>query len=241
MQFKIINAGKAKLKTNIQCLVYGESGAGKSFLAATAPKPLILLTEPNGQASIMHSNTNADLIHIDSIGMLSSVMVSLREEPKRWDKYETIVIDSLTEVQRLIKDDITNNGTNPMRLADWGELSRNMRRLMRSLRQLPKNIVALALMEKNIEEDSGTTEYKPAFDGKKTGGEIAQFFNFVGYLYAGQVAEDNQNKTYRYLMLEGRPGIMCKTTYPLEGIIKNPNIKDLFENITTNSTPKKGV
>jgi len=239
MQFKIINAGKSKPETFIQCLIYGDSGVGKSFLAATAPKPLILLTEPNGQASIMHSNEKADLIHIGSAAMLGQVIKSIKEDPKRWSKYDTIVIDSLTEVQRLYRDHLTNEGTQMMKLQDWGKLAEYMRRFIRALRSLPKNIVAIALLEKNVEEDSQITEYKPAFDGKKTSGEIAQYFNFVGFLYSGQVKEKTKTNTYRYLMLEGREGILCKTTFPLTGVIKEPNIKDLFDTIRKPTKTKR--
>ena len=55
-KFNIINAGQARSSTTIKGLIYGDSGSGKSFLAATAPRPLVLLTEKNGQASISHSN-----------------------------------------------------------------------------------------------------------------------------------------------------------------------------------------
>lgn len=230
MQFNILNAGSQTKTTKIKALIYGDSGAGKSFLAATSPRPLILLTEPNGQASIMHSNPNADLIHISSAKMLGDILRSLTENPKQWAKYDSLIIDSLTEVQRLCKDDLTNKGRTPMKLQDWGKLADFMRRFMRALRQIPKNIVCLALLETQLEEGTGLRHLRPAFEGKKTSGEIAQFFNFVGFLYANQNKEEK--RTARYLMLEGNERILCKPTFPLTGIVKDPNITQLFKQIT---------
>ena len=132
MQFNILNAGKQTQTTKIKALIYGDSGAGKSFLAASAPRPLVLLTEPNGQASIMHSNPDADLIHISSAKMLGDILKSLTENPKQWAKYDSLIIDSLTEVQRLCKDDLTNKGRSPMKLQDWGKLADFMRGSTRS-------------------------------------------------------------------------------------------------------------
>lgn len=240
MRFKIINAGKSQLDTNIKCLIYGDSGVGKSFLGVTASKPLVLLTEPNGKASIQHSNPKADIIFIENAHELGEILKSLREEPKLWTKYDTIVIDSLTEVQRLYRDHITNHGKQMMKGQDWQRLSEYMRRFIRGVRTLPKNVVALALLEKTSEEDSDITAYKPAFDGKKTANEISQFFNFVGYLYSGTITNKTETNTHRYLMLEGREGILCKTTFPLSGIIKNPNIADLIKQINK-PTKKKGA
>ena len=231
MKFQIVNAGKQKKQTTIKCLLYGDTGAGKSYLAVTSPKPLVLLTEPNGQASIMHSNPGADLIHITSAQMLGDVLNSITTSPEQWAKYDTIVIDSLTEVQRLCKDDLTNKGRHAMKLQDWGKLADYMRRFIRVLRTIPKHIVCLALLETTFEEGTGTRYLKPAFDGKKTSGEIGQFFNFVGFLYVAQ--NKDKNKTSRYLMLEGQQNVMCKPTYPLTGTIIDPNISQLFNQITS--------
>ena len=82
MKFDIINAGEARAETAIKGLIYGQSGAGKSYLAATAPKPLVLLTEMNGQMSISHSNPEADIIHIQNIKMLVSVLQDIENNPK---------------------------------------------------------------------------------------------------------------------------------------------------------------
>ena len=232
MQFQIVNAGKQRAQTYIKCLIYGDSGAGKSFLAATSPKPLILLTEPNGQASIMHSNPNADLIHINSVQTLWEVLRDIRDNPKNWTKYDSLVIDSLSEVQRLFKDELTGHGRNTMKLQDWGKLADNMRKFMRALRQIPKNIVCLALLETTYEESTGQRHLRPAFEGKKTSGEIAQFFNFVGFLYAAQNPQD-KDQVNRHLILEGHKEVLCKPTYPLTGTITNPNISKMFAKITS--------
>jgi len=232
MKYKIINAGKAKQQTKIKALIYGDSGAGKSFLAATAPKPLFLLTELNGQASIMHSNPGADIIHIDSAMLLAEILRDISDNPDNWAQYDTIVIDSFTEMQRLIRDQLTNGGKTQMKLQDWGKLADSMRSLARRIRNLQKNIVGVCLLETNIDETSGERHLKPAFDGKKTGGEIAQYFNFVGLLYTQTSAKEQngQSKTSvsRSLMVEGPSRIMCKPCYPLQGIIKNPNLTEIF-------------
>ena len=161
--------------------------------------------------------------------MLGDVLNSISTNPDQWKQYDTIVIDSLTEVQRLCKDDLTNKGRHPMKLQDWGKLADYMRRFIRALRQVPKHIVCIALLETTFEEGTGTRFLKPAFDGKKTSGEIAQFFNFVGFLYPAQNKEEK--KTSRYLMLEGNQNVLCKPTFPLTGTIKDPNLTEIFNRI----------
>jgi phage nucleotide-binding protein len=230
-KFNIVKAGKAQKSTYIKALVYGESGAGKSFLAATAPKPLILLTEINGQASIMHSNPDADILHITSSDMLAEVLKDIDENPNDYKQYQTIVIDSITEMQRLIKDKLTSNGRSPMSLPLWGKLANNMRALIRRIRGMKKNVVCIALLEAHIEEESGQRHLKPAFEGKKTSGEIAQFFNWVGFLYPTMETVNKEQITIRNLMVEGPSRVMCKPTFPLTGTIKNPNIEDIFNQI----------
>lgn len=243
-KFQIVKAGAAQTATFIKALVYGESGAGKSFLAATAPKPLILLTEMNGQASIMHSNPDADIIHITTDIMLAEVLKDIDDNPDDYAAYDTIVIDSITEMQRLIKDRLTNNGRGQMSLPLWGKLADNMRALIRRIRGLKKNVVCIALLESQMEEESGQRHHRPAFEGKKTSGEIAQYFNWVGFLYTTiETVEDaaggkKASSTVRNLMVEGPARVLCKPTYPLTGVIRNPNINTIFQKILNPKSSK---
>ena len=228
-KFNIINAGQARSSTTIKGLIYGDSGSGKSFLAATAPKPLVLLTEKNGQASISHSNPEADIIHIENANMLAAVLREIDESPKDFAQYDTIVIDSLTEAQRLLKDRIMarKKDGQGFQIQDWGKMAENMRALIRRIRNLKKNVICICLIESETEESTGVRHSRPAFEGRKTGSEIAQYFNFVGCLYT--VVEGTT--VTRSLMLEGPSRIMCKPCYPLQGVITEPNISSIFQEI----------
>jgi hypothetical protein len=238
-KFTILNAGKQRKNTTVKALIYGDSGAGKSFLAATAPKPLILLTELNGQVSISHSNPKADIIHITSANMLAQVLRDIEDNPEAYADYETIVIDSLTETQRLIKDRIMSRKSSGQgfQIQDWGKMAEDMRAMVRRIRSLNKHVVCICLMESETEESTGIRHIRPAFEGRKTGAEIAQYFNFVGFLYPQEVTETTEDgqtsaRIIRHLMLEGPARVMCKPCSPLSGVIPAPNISKLIKQIT---------
>ena len=236
--FRIVNAGKNRKKTHIKALIFGDSGAGKSYLSATAPNPLILLTEMNGQASIAASNPKADIIHIESANMLAAVLRDIDENPEDYKKYDSVIIDSLTETQRLLKDRILSRKSNGsgFQIQDWGRMAEDMRALVRRIRNLKKHVVCICLMETETEESTGIRHIRPAFEGKKTGAEIAQFFSVVGFLYphAEENTENTQqgSKIVRSLMLEGPARVMCKPCGGATGVITNPNITELFAKIT---------
>ena len=190
----------------------------------------------------MHSNGEADILHVTSDIMLAEVLKAIDEGDETFEKYETIVIDSLTEMQRLIKDRLTNNGRSQMSLPLWGKLADTMRAMIRRIRNLKKNVVCVALLEAQLEEETGQRHLKPAFEGKKTGGEIAQYFNFVGFLYpqneTRQEGGEAVTKVVRQLMVEGPSRVMCKPCYPMSGVISDPNLSDLFDKIK-NTQPSK--
>jgi hypothetical protein len=205
-------------------LVYGQSGAGKSWLAATAPSPFIMLTEENGRQSIRQSNPKARVVRANDIGAVREFLRAAAEDRLRALGCQTIVIDSLTEVQRLMKDEIlakkpTGEG---MALQDWGELTERMRRFMRMLRDVPYNVVATAL-EATSEEDGGPRNVFPSFEGKKLHNEVAQYFNFVGYVFKKEKAgADGQRAVEHAVMLEGPSRFLVKPCSPLTGVLQGP-------------------
>ncbi len=233
MSFKIEKASKASSNAPIKALLYGDSGAGKTTLAVTGPGPvLVLLTERQAITSINASNPEADIIYVNTAQDVRNVVGALRNGDKSLAKYKTLVVDSLTETQRLIQDDILKKARrDTMQLQDYGKLADATKGLIRTLRDLPINVICTALMEHDNEEATGKRHYSPIFIGKKTGREIAQWFTIIGYLYRRDVKEENERVSQRYVMFDGPSTVLCKIANPLEGIIKDPNFTTIIQSI----------
>ena len=83
---------------NVNCMVYGESGIGKTTLLATAPSPLILSIE-GGLLTL--ADKDVPVIEIGSFKEIDEIHTWLQES-KEADKYKTICTDSLSEEAELI-------------------------------------------------------------------------------------------------------------------------------------------
>ena len=219
-------------KAPIKALIYGDSGAGKTTLAVTAPKPLVLLTERQAIPSINASNPKATILICETIQDVRDVVVAIRNGDSQFAPFKTLIIDSLTEAQRMIKDEILSKSRrDQMQMQDWGKLANNTRGLIRSLRDLPLNVVCTALMEHETEEQSGKRFVNPIFEGRKTNKEIAQWFTIIGCLFRKDINQEGKKVAQRRLMLDGPEHVLCKTTPPLEGLIIEPHLTDLFRKI----------
>lgn len=244
MAIKIKKAGTylAEGKAAVKALIYASAGTGKTWMAAQAPNPVIILTEKNGLTSVAHSNPDAMVVEVTDADELFKVIVDAQDghidaEDSKGKihkvKFDTLVIDSLTEAQRLIKDRILKQANREdMILKDWNTLTNHMQRMIRAIRDLPVNVICTALMEESYEESSGTRYIKPQFEGKKTTQQISQYFNFVGYLFKkdGGTAKSNELLP-RYLMFDGPNNVMCKPAHPVVGVIENPNITQILSDI----------
>ena len=229
----VLKAKSAVLDAALKILVYGNSGTGKTFLAATAPKPLFVLTERQAIPSISASNPEALIYICNDANDLREVIRQARDGKIEGQEFETLVIDSLTEAQRLLKDEIASKSRRPdFTLQDWGRLAEKMRQLVRALRDLPCTVVCTALLEDMSEENSGVRHIFPLFYGKKTKSEIAQWFTIIGCLYRRDIkGEDGKGIAQRNLMFDGADHILCKGAFPLSGVIKDPNLSEIISSI----------
>ena len=230
---KLQAAGKADPNAAIKGVLFGHSGAGKSYTGATAPKPAILLTERNGLQSIRASNPDAAYSYCSTIGEVRDFVMSAHNGELQKAGYETLVIDSLTEVQRLIMDDIALTlATNAKwGFDEWREMTERMRRFMRMIRDLDMHVLAICLADRRTDEGGGNIHVAPSFQGKKIADEVAQYFNFVGYQFkrAGTDGEGNPTTDYR-VMFNGPDRYVCKSCHPLTGICE-PNVSAWFDTI----------
>ncbi|MBU6287640.1 MAG: AAA family ATPase [Chloroflexi bacterium] len=202
-------------------LLHGDSGAGKTWLASTAPNCVVLLTERNGEQSIRMANPDARYAIVNTaqevrefLSLAQKGELGTKDEP-----VETLVLDGLTEIQRLLKDEMQSQKGDEFSIRDWGELTEKMRRLLRLLRDLPYNVVCTALTEHDTEGD--VRHAFPSFQGKKLYSEVMQYFNVVGYVY--KAAPDKAGDAVRHVaMFDGPARIACKNQHPLRGVRPGP-------------------
>lgn len=238
-------------------LIYGDSGAGKTHFACQAEDVVVVLVEPQGFATIHDANAQAMIVGSpdETIGhprcktfqeVRTFFAAASRGQLPKWVK--TIVIDSLTELQQLMIDEIVQKkraavpkaanakpgaaakpgeekpkGPAPeMTKQDWGTLSVNFRNFMRMLRGLPYNIICLCLPEQDIDEETGKRTVVPKLSGGMKSA-IPAYFNIVGYIYK----QMTPNGMQRAVMLDSDAKYLTKSYGGLVGVVE-PDVRKWF-------------
>ncbi len=233
---------------HMKVLIYGDSGVGKTWTASTAPNPVYLLTEPNGLPTIRASNPNAIVVQADEgNGGMDTVRAFLRAAKDgslaRETGAKTVVLDSLNELQRMIRDEIMaskrgNHGDAVFTLQDWGVLTDKMRAMVRAFRDLPFHVVGITHADAQVEE-GGPRHLLPMFMGRSLPNEIAGYFSVVGYQYRKQSkGEDGEVVTTRHVLLQGPPTVVSKGLPGLDPV-ESPNITVWLDKVTKYNPGRK--
>lgn len=221
----------------LKLLLYGDSGTGKTWTASTAPNPVFLLTEPNGLPTIRVSSPGAVVIQADEgHGGMDTVRSFLRAAKdgtlQRETGGQTVVLDSLNELQRMLRDEImaskvvSANGEAKFTLKDWGTLTDRMRGLVRAFRDLPMHIVAITHADSQVEESTGERHVQPQFQGRALPNEIAGYFSAVGLMYRERAMDEDGNAvTNHRVLLNGPSTVLCKGLPGLDSV-EQPDLQN---------------
>lgn len=203
----------------LKMLIYGPYGVGKTFLAAstkdvTRMRDILFLDCESGTMTLADFRTDVDTIKISRYGQFARVFEYLRVHCRLRDennsqklkelelrikpgvdpkspprKYRTVVIDSLTEVQKycmyqLLGIDIGKTALDsdvaPAQIQDWGRAADMMRLLIRSFRDLPMNVIFVTSVNES-QDESNKIHLSPALSGKMSS-EVQGFLDVVGLL-----------------------------------------------------------
>lgn len=142
--------------------------------AGTAPHPLFICAE-NGLLSI--ANKAPDFVEVKTLQELKDLYVYLKETKP---DYDTIVIDSLSEISKIIKDNITNCGSKQMILRDRGIFSEEMMQTVRQIVNLPYHVICI-VHTKEVLDDNGNIKFYDLAIETKAKNEIARYFDIIGF------------------------------------------------------------
>lgn len=159
------------IPSTVKMMIYGQAGMGKSTLALSAPKPL-LLDFDNGVKRI-------NLAHLDGI---DTVQVSSWQDVQQvlqenLSAYQTIVVDTIGKMMDFI---ITYKcGTRQPTIKDWSGINAEFTWLTRQLSDLNKNVVFVAHRDTRKEGDD--TVFIPSLREKNYNSIVTEL-DLLGYL-----------------------------------------------------------
>jgi hypothetical protein len=197
----------------VKMLVFGQSGAGKTVLAATLPNPIILSAE-GGLLSISYQDL--PYLEISNMAELKEAYTWVTTSAEA-DKFDSVVLDSISEIAEVVLSHEKANNKDGR--AAYGEMNDAMMGIIRDFRDLPgKHVYMSAKLDKQ-QDEMGRMLYSPAMPGKKMTMELPYFFDEV---LAMRIERDGDGNTQRALMCAGdglwqskdRSGKLCAWEMP---------------------------
>lgn len=161
-------------KESINALVYGPSGVGKTVFAGSGKdqgKKDLLLAVEHGTVSAARQGSKVNVLPINSWDEFAAAVEEVCDDP---EKFDWVIIDSLTKLQDLIWSDIIDKavGANPSRspykreLQEYGEAQLRLRAVIERLNNSDANVIYTALAVLATDEESNEFQ-SPSIHGQK--------------------------------------------------------------------------
>jgi hypothetical protein len=207
-------------------LIYGPSGAGKTHLLGTAMQdertaPILVLDFEGG--SITLEGSGATVLAVRDWDDYSEVYNTLANNNNTVDgvQYKSLAIDSVSEthlyslmnavddrVKLLVAKNETGNRVDPNKteIQDYGTALIQMRRFLRSFRDLPMHTFVTSLTKTEVLPREGSTRLPSCFG--QLAEELCGMYDCVGYL--AQLEEPKSTELKRVLLLQNQKGVRVK-------------------------------
>lgn len=244
----------AELKLIITALFYGRSGSGKTTVAGTFPKPLLILDIGERGTDSLSSMEGVDVITVNNWGELEEIYWALKEGTE----YKTVVIDAVHTMQnQAIQEarELANKKDKDMTSQrDMGQATGLMNQWNYSFRDLRDdgiNVVFLAHDRlRETDTDDGVDSISPEVGPNvmpNVGKTLMGAVNIIGYTYIREVAEKKvpgkkADTRREYCMLLGANSVYnTKVRSPKENVtpefIVDPSYDKLVAVIKGETTP----
>lgn len=165
-------------KKTLKGLIYGQPGVGKTTLALSSPKPVIIDFD-RGLTRVM-AKYRVPSLQVDSYQQVLDLINS-----NELDEFQTIVIDTLGKLVDRICDYSQKlnakykSASGQMTMQGWGDVKRKFKDLFRLLEAKNKSLIFVA--HESEEKDGDTTIKRPDCSGSARK-DITKELDFMGYM-----------------------------------------------------------
>ena len=208
----------------VKCLVYGESGVGKTTLCKTAPKPVIISAE-SGLLSL--KDQNIPVIEISSFADFKEAYDFVTTDPKA-ARFETICLDSISDIaETVLAEEKKNCGADPRQA--YGSYADKLLPYIKKFRDIEDKHVYFTAKARS--QKDGMTEmlmWGPSMPGQQLGPALPYLFDIVMAL---RIGETEDGEKFRYLQTEPDLQFGAKDRSGKLDSIEEPNLSKTFTKI----------
>jgi hypothetical protein len=230
----------------LNLMVYGDSGVGKTHLFGSADavpdlRPVLIIDFEGGTESLVRNYPEVEQVRVTNWKEMQSVYDELHRGKHG---YSTVILDSLTEIQKFNMYQIMSD-LQTMRpdldpdvpgMREWGKNLEQMRRFVRGFRDLHMNTMFTALRKDDRNDKTGAVTTLPSLSGKLAG-EVAAFLDIVAYYYVKQVGQGEEIRDARLLLTKKTETIIAKDrTGQLPIVVEDPDMQTIFDYIHGNTS-----
>ena len=194
------------MENNLKMMVYGDPGVGKTVFSCSGDRTIFIDVE-GGSLSVQSRIKSKKVAHkkLETFDEIEGFVQGLKE---KGCKADTLVIDSVTELQKKLMDSIVANNPGVKRpygdgltVGDWGYNTERMRRFIRMVRDLPINVIftALSMDEKN--DVTGAIKTLPKMSSKLAA-DVCGYVDIVGYLYVDNIQTEEGAENIRRMLVQ---------------------------------------
>jgi hypothetical protein len=222
---------------HVKVLLYGRNGNGKTRVAATAPKPLIVDINERGTRSVRNYK-GVKVLPVSRWDEITYAYWYLREGDH---PYESVVLDTITMMQAVCirhvlkesEDRDPNKDPAIMSQREWGKVAELMKPTLLNFRNLPMHVVFVAQERVVDDPDTETRERVPDLSpgSRATATACVEVIGRVYQREVRAVRNKREVKAWETRLLVGPHDeyVTKDRTGSLGRIVRNPTIPSIIE------------
>lgn len=161
-------------KKTISAIIYGQSGAGKTALACSAPSPVLF--DFDGGVGRLDFGLECDTVQVESIDMAFNAL----QEVAQAGAYSTVIVDTLSKLMDMATT--KRCGMSVPAVKDWQYIYSDVKRFITSATSLGLNLIFVA-QDKEVKKSGKDDNFHRPDCPEKIYSTLKADVDIIGYLY----------------------------------------------------------